>query len=228
MAEIDLKNLGDSLQSQFRGLGDRHPGLWPIVPRLFCAIGVVVAVMVGGYFGYWQGEIENRDKLIAEEQNLRTQYLAKIEQAANLDELRKQKAQVSQFVATLEKQLPNKAEMDKLLSDINQAGLGRGLVFDLFQPEGVVLKENYAEQPIKIRIFGNYHDIAAFANDMAKLPRIVTLNEMEFGVPTKDNTQPKDGSVLELNVKAKTFRYLDPEEIAAQKKAEKDKKGAKK
>ena len=136
--------------------------------------------------------------------------------------LRKQKEEVGEFVASLEKQLPSKAEMDALLSDINQSGLGRGLQFELFKPGQVVVKDYYAEQPIDIKVVGNYHDIGAFTSDIASLPRIVTLNNMSISTG-------KDG-VLALEAVAKTFRYLDKDEVEAQRKlATADKKnGAKK
>jgi type IV pilus assembly protein PilO len=138
-----------------------------------------------------------------------------------LDGLRKQKKQVGEYVATLEKQLPSKAEMDALLSDINQAGLGRGLQFELFKPGQVVVRDYYAELPIDIKVTGHYHDMASFTSDIANLPRIVTLNKMSL-VAGKDNS-------LTLDAVAKTFRYLDEEEISSQRKAEAaKKKGGKK
>lgn len=144
-----------------------------------------------------------------------------MQQAINLQALRKQKEQVGEYVASLEKQLPSKAEMDALLSDINQAGLGRGLQFELFKPGQVVVKDYYAELPIDIKVSGSYHDVGAFTSDIANLPRIVTLNNLSL-VATKDG-------VLALDAIAKTFRYLDKDEVAAQRKASgADKKGAKK
>lgn len=224
MADFDIRNMGQSLEAQFRGLGGRHPGLWPVIPRILCAIATCIAVLALGWFFYWEGQVNQHDALVQEEQKLRADFETKIQQAINLDELRKQKGQVVLFVAALEKQLPSKAEMDKLLSDINQSGLGRGLQFELFKPGQSVVKDYYAELPIDIKILGNYHDIGDFASDIAKLPRIVTLNNMALAVG-------KDGN-LTLDAVAKTFRYLDPEEVAAQRKAasaakDKDKKGAK-
>ncbi|MFO0103242.1 MAG: type 4a pilus biogenesis protein PilO, partial [Betaproteobacteria bacterium] len=138
-------------------------------------------------------------------------FRSKVQQAVNLEELRRQKEQVNQFVLTLEKQLPSKAEMDALLSDINQAGIGRGLQFELFRPGSTVVKDYYAELPISVKISGRYHDLGAFAGDIANLPRIVTLNNLNL-------QQAKDGA-LTLDATAKTFRYLDEEEVAAQRKA---------
>lgn len=207
----DLKNIGDSIGAQFRGLGGRHPGQWPLVPRLACGLGVLLAVVGLGWYFYWDSQLEELSRGEQEEQKLREEYKTKIAQAVSLDALRKQKAQVSEYVSTLEKQLPSKAEMDALLSDINQAGLGRGLQFELFKPGQVFVKDYYAELPITIRVSGNYHDIGAFTSDIANLPRIVTLNNLSLAAG-KDNT-------LALDATAKTFRYLDAEEISAQRKA---------
>jgi len=207
---IDLKELGAQISGQFKGLNGRHPGMWPLVPRLACAVGVAVGVVALGYFGYWSGQFEEYDALVVKEQSLQTEFRDKYAQAVNLEALKAQRKLVDQYVERLEKQLPSKAEMDALLSDINQAGVGRGLQFDLFKPGTVVVKDYYAELPIEIRISGSYHDLGSFASDMANLPRIVTLNNMS--VVSKDN-------VLVLDAIAKTFRYLDPEEAAAQKEA---------
>ena len=219
--DIDIKNLGTSLSSQFRDLGGRHPGQWPIAPRMLLAAGVMVAVTVAGYFFYWSSQFEELESLVRQETKLREEYQFKMGQAINLEELKKQRIQVDRYVERLEKQLPSKAEMDALLSDINQAGVGRGLQFELFKPGAVVLRDYYAELPIQIRVTGGYHDLGSFASDMANLPRIVTLNNMTL--------MNRDG-MLTLDATAKTFRYLDPEEAAAQQKtaeakAGKDKKG---
>jgi type IV pilus assembly protein PilO len=217
----DLKNIGASIGAQFQGLNGRHPGQWPIVPRLLCAFGVLVAVLGIGWFAYIDGQLDELARGEAEELSLKESYKSKIQQSINLEGLRKQKAQVGEYVATLEKQLPSKAEMDALLSDINQAGLGRGLQFELFKPGQVIAKDYYAELPIDIKVTGNYHDVGAFSSDIANLPRIVTLNNMNL-------VANKDGG-LTLDAVAKTFRYLDAEEVAAQRKAAADKlKGDKK
>jgi len=173
-----------------------------------------------GWYFYWSDQIDALEVGVTQEQKLREEYRTKIAQAMNLDGLRKQKIQVGQYVATLEKQLPNKAEMDALLSDINQAGIGRGLQFELFKPGQVAVKDYYAELPIDIKVGGSYHDIGAFTSDIAHLPRIVTLNSMNL-VAGKEGT-------LTLEAIAKTFRYLDPEEVSAQRKLAADKKGGKK
>jgi type IV pilus assembly protein PilO len=217
---IDLKQSFADLASQFEGLQGRHPGLWPLAPRLLCAAGVMAAVLGLGYFFYWSGQFEEQDVLAAQELKLRDDYKAKMAQAINLDALEAQQQQVNRYVERLEKQLPSKAEMAALLSDINQAGIGRGLQFELFKPGQVVVKDYYAELPIDIKVTGHYHDIGEFAADMAKMPRIVTLNNLAL-------TAGKDGT-LSLDAVAKTFRYLDQEELDAQAKARKAKKNAKK
>lgn len=208
----------ESVSAQFRNLNGRHAGQWPILPRLLCAVGMITGVVFLGWYLHWSNQLEELAAGEAEEITLREQYKSKVRQAINLEALRKQKEQVGEYVATLEKQLPSKAEMDALLSDINQAGLGRGLQFELFKPGQVLVKDYYAELPIDIKVSGNYHDVGAFASDIANLPRIVTLNSMNL-IAGKDD-------VLVLEAIAKTFRYLDPEEVAAQKKAKADAKGA--
>jgi len=217
---IDLKQIASDIAAQFQDLQGRPPGQWPIAPRLLCAAGVMVAVIAAGYFFYWQGQFEEQESLAAQEVTLRSDYRDKMAQAINLEALQEQKAQVDQYVERLQKQLPSKAEMAALLSDINQAGLGRGLQFELFRPGQIVVRDYYAELPIDIKVTGQYHDIGAFAADMAHLPRIVTLNNMALST-TKEGT-------LTLDAVAKTFRYLDQDEAASQRKIrDSRKKGAK-
>jgi type IV pilus assembly protein PilO len=206
----NLNNVGQILTVQFSGLNGRHPGQWPLIPRVFCAIGVFLGVIVLGWYLYWDGQHQELDQGAQEEAGLKEQYKDKIRQAINLDALRRQKEQVGEYVATLEKQLPSKAEMDALLSDINQAGLGRGLQFELFKPGQVVVNDYYAELPIDIKVTGSYHDLGAFTSDIANLPRIVTLNNLILN-------SGKDGA-LTLDAVAKTFRYLDKSEVEAQRK----------
>lgn len=215
----DVKNLGERLSAQFRGLNGRHPGQWPLAPRAFCGLGVLVAVVTLGWFLYWDGQMAELEAGEIQEAKLKDEYTVKIRQAVNLPGLRKQKEQVGEYVATLEKQLPSKAEMDALLQDISQAGQGRGLQFELFKPGQVLVKEYYAELPIDIRITGNFHDIGAFSSDIANLPRIVTINNVSL-VAAKDRS-------LSMDAVAKTFRYLDKDEVSAQRKAATPKKGKK-
>jgi len=199
------------LAAQFKGLTFENVGSWPFAPRLALWIFVVVLCLVAGWMTVWRGQLDEIDRLRSEEGNLKTQFQQKLGQAINLDDLRRQKEQVGQYVQLLEKQLPNKAEMDALLSDINQAGTGRGLQFESFKPGTMLIKDYYAELPIALRISGRYGDLGAFTGDIANLPRIVTLNNLAI-------TASKDGS-LTLDATAKTFRYLDEAEIAAARKA---------
>jgi len=217
---IDLKQLGADLSAQFQGLQGRPPGLWPLAPRLLCAAGVMALIVTLGYFLYWSGQFETQESLASQEATLREEYKVKVAQAVNLEALQAQKIQVDQSVERLEKQLPSKSEMAALLSDINQAGVGRGLAFELFRPDQIVVRDYYAELPIAIKITGKYHDLGAFAADMAHLPRIVTLNNMRLKTD-------KDGA-LTLEAIAKTFRYLDADELATQKAARLKAKKAKK
>jgi len=214
----NINEMAQALAAQFRGLNDRPPGQWPLAPRVLCALGVMLAVVGVGYYFYWSNQFDEQDTLVQAEMKLRDEYKLKTMQAVNLDALRAQKAQVDQYVERLQKQLPSKAEMASLLSDINQAGIGRGLQFDLFKPGQVVVKDYYAELPIDIKVTGSYHDIGSFAGDMANLSRIVTLNNMALAAG-------KDGT-LTLDAVAKTFRYLDLDEVSAQRKSAADKKKA--
>jgi type IV pilus assembly protein PilO len=207
---IDFAGLQASLKAQFVGLDPNDPPSWPALPRYLLCF-AVTAVVVAALWFLWLNSSD--DELTAEratEVKLREDFTKKLAQAASLDALKKQREQVQQYVTQIEKQLPSKAEMDALLSDINQAGLGRSLQFELFRPGQVVVKEYYAELPIAVRVTGRYHDIGAFAGDIANLSRIVTLNNLTLA-PTKDGA-------LTLDTTAKTFRYLDAEEVALQRK----------
>jgi type IV pilus assembly protein PilO len=197
--------------AQFRGLSADNVGTWPFLPKMALWVFVVILCAIGGYIFVWESQLTTLQTLRDQENTLKDQYRSKIQQAINLEELRRQKEQVNQSVLTLEKQLPSKAEMDALLSDINQAGIGRGLQFELFRPGQVVVKDYYAELPITVRVSGRYHDLGAFTSDIANLPRIVTLNNL--------NVQTTKAPTLSLDAVAKTFRYLDEDELAAQRKA---------
>lgn len=211
LGSIDFADLGQRVASQFRDLDPKDPSAWPKAPRYALFVAAVVAVVVALWFAWLSGS----DELLIQEQEkevkLRVDYKTKLTKAVNLDVLKKQREQVQQYVTQLEKQLPSKAEMDALLSDINQAGLGRSLQFDLFRPGQISVKDYYAELPIAIKVSGKYHDIGAFASDIANLSRIVTLNNLTI-VPRADGA-------LVLDSTAKTFRYLDKDEVAAQSRA---------
>ncbi|QHE87999.1 type 4a pilus biogenesis protein PilO [Hydrogenophaga sp. BPS33] len=212
---VDFKGIQEQLKNQFTGLDPNDPSQWPGLPRNLLFVAVCVAVIAGLWFAWLKSSDEELIAEKAREEQLREDYRKKLVQAVNLDALRKQLEQVQQYVTQLEKQLPSKAEMDALLSDINQAGLGRSLQFELFRPGQVSVKEYYAELPIAVRVTGTYHDIGLFAADIANLSRIVTLNNLSL-TPVRD----REG-VLTMDCTAKTFRYLDQEEIAAQQQAAK-------
>ena len=223
---VDLNSMLESAASQFRDLNPNEPGQWPVLPKVAAWAALTVAVVVLGWFLLLTGTDDELEAERAKEPALKVDYRAKLAQAVNLPELRKQKQQVQEYVTQLEKQLPGKAEMDALLSDINQAGLGRGLQFELFRPGQVVVRDYYAELPIAIRSSGNYHDLGAFAADIANLSRIVTLHDLS--IAGAGGAARGGNPVLAMDATARTYRYLDPEEIAAQKKAQpKGKSGAK-
>jgi len=209
--KFDFAALQEKVAAQFRGLDPRDPSMWPAVPRYCAFVAMAVLVVVGLWFAYLSNSEVELEAEQATEQKLREDYKVKLGKAVNLDVLRKQREQVLQYVTQLEKQLPSKAEMDALLSDINQAGLGRSLQFELFRPGQVVVKDYYAELPISLRVTGKYHDIGSFASDIANLSRIVTLNNL--------NVTPRQDGSLVMDATAKTFRYLDANEVASQRKA---------
>ncbi len=209
-SSIDFAALQEKLTGQFRDLDPKDPSLWPSVPQYALFVFTSIAVVVGLWFVWLSGSEEALKLEQDKELVLREDYKKKLVKAVNLDALRKQREQVQQYVTQLEKQLPSKAEMDALLSDINQAGLGRSLQFELFRPGQVAVKEYYAELPITLRVAGRYHDIGAFASDIAHLSRIVTLNNLTVG--------PRGDGTLILDATAKTFRYLDVDEVKAQRK----------
>lgn len=207
-------DFGATLRSwgrQFQGLNPNDPAVWPPVPRYVLCVGVAVLTVVALWFVWLTGVNEELEAEQGKEVTLRADYQKKVAQAVNLDLLKQQREQVQQYVTLLEKQLPSKAEMDALLSDINQAGLGRSLQFELFRPGQIVLRDYYAELPIALRVSGRYHDMGAFASDVAHLSRIVTLNNLSI-------TPSKDGG-LTMDATARTYRYLDTEEQASQKRA---------
>jgi type IV pilus assembly protein PilO len=206
---VDLNSVFEGAVSQFRSLNPNEPGQWPILPKLMTWLAVAIAMVVLGWFLLLSPAHDELDAEQAKEPTLKADYRNKLGQAVNLAELRKQKLQVEEYVTQLEKQLPGKAEMDALLSDINQAGLGRGLQFELFRPGQVVVKDYYAELPIAIKVTGRYHDIGSFAGDIANLSRIVTLHNMNIA---SDKSAAGSGQ-LSMEATARTYRYLDAAEI---------------
>jgi type IV pilus assembly protein PilO len=212
---FDVTNMLDQAVGQFRGINPSEPGQWPTLPKLAAFLAVIAAVVTIGWFLLLSSSHDELEVARSQEPKLKEDYRSRLAQAVNLSELRKQKLQVQEFVTQLEKQLPGKAEMDALLSDINQAGLGRGLQFELWQPGQVQVKDYYAELPISIKVSGRYHDVGAFAADVANLSRIVTLQNL--GIAPQIG---KDTSSLTMEATARTYRYLDAAEVAEQKRAE--------
>ena len=202
-----------NLIEEINQLNTKDLGSWPLSIKIGTLTILLVAIISAGYFLDWQDQWLSLDQSKAEEVKLKETYLVKKKDAINLDILRQQLMDIELSLGALLKQLPHKSEMDALLIDINHAGLGRGLQFELFKPAASeVISEFYAELPITVRVTGNYHDIGAFASDISQLPRIVTLNNISIS----PNTKTQGGLVM--NATAKTFRYLDEEETAKQKK----------
>ncbi len=224
---VDLNSVLGEAVSQFKGLNTSEPGQWPMLPKVVAWLLVAIAMLVAGWLLLLSTSQDALDAERAKEPALKADYRVKLGQAVNLSELRKQKLQVEEYVTQLEKQLPGKAEMDALLSDINQAGLGRGLQFELFRPGQVVVKDYYAELPISIRVSGRYHDLGSFAADIANLSRIVTLHNLSI-VGARDAGGQQAG-MLAMDATARTYRYLDSNELDEIKRASaKNKPGAKK
>jgi type IV pilus assembly protein PilO len=205
-----------NLIQEFQALDPKQPGNWPWPFKAAAFLLIFVAIQVAGYFVFWQGQMEAIEKGRADVAKQKEVFIEKKKLAVNLDAYKQQRAEIEQAFGALLKQLPNKSEMDALLIDINQAGLGRGLAFELFKPaEKENFTEFYAELPVNIKVTGQYHDLGAFASDVAKMPRIVLLTDLKLD-------PPKDG-VLSMEAVAKTYRYLDEEEVAKQRKSTKDK-----
>lgn len=206
--ELDFNRYAE----EFRTLNFKDPGTWPLVPKIAALVIVLVAIPVAGYFADWQGQMEELDAGRVQEKKLKDEYLDKKKQAINLDLHKQQLREIDTQFGTLLKQLPNKSQMDALLVDINQAGLGRGLQFELFKPAaGEISGESFNELPIQLKVTGTYHDMGAFASDVGQLSRIVILKDV--GIEAS-----KDGNLLMESV-ARTFRYLDEDELGAQRRA---------
>ncbi len=210
---FDLTAWFEQAAAQFRDLDFKQPGQWPLLPKLASWLVMGAMFVLLGWFALLSDKAGELDTERDKEPSLRQDYRGKLAQAVNLPELRKQKQQVEEYVTQLEKQLPGKAEMDALLTDINQAGIGRGLQFELFRPGAVAVRDYYAELPLTIRVSGRYHDIGAFAADVANLSRIVTLHDLAIVGVQRDG-----GGNLSMDAVARTYRYLDSGEVASQKK----------
>ena len=202
----------NALLEEFKRTNWQDPGTWHFAPKILVLLAILVGLPVAGFFADTQSQIEELERGVAEETKLKDDYVDKKKQAVNLDLHRQQLREIDTQFGALLRQLPNKSQMDALLVDINQAGLGRGLQFDLFRPAGAEnAREFYAELPITVKVVGSYHDMGAFASDVGQLSRIVTLNDVAIQTG-------KDG-VLTMDATARTFRYLDEQEVSAQRKA---------
>jgi len=211
-----------NLLDELRTLDPKKPGNWPWAVKAGALVLLLVAIQVGAYFFFWQSQNDDIENLRREVDKQKEVFLQKKKLAVNLEAYKQQRVEIEQAFGALLKQLPNKSEMDALLIDINQAGLGRGLSFELFKPaEKENFSEFYAELPVQIKVTGNYHDLGAFASDVAKMPRIVLLTDLKIDPPKEA------GGPLTMEAVAKTYRYLDADEIAKQRQQAK-KPGAKK
>jgi type IV pilus assembly protein PilO len=205
-----------SLMDDLRTLDTKQPGNWPWPIKIGTFVLIFVVIQIAAYFLLWQSQQDDIEKGQQEVAKQKEVFLEKKKLAVNLEAYKQQRAEIEQAFGALLKQLPNKSEMDALLIDINQAGLGRGLAFELFKPASTEnFTEFYAELPVNIKVTGNYHDLGAFASDVAKMPRIVLLTDLKID-------PPRDG-VLSMEAVAKTYRYLDEEEVSKQRKTVKDK-----
>jgi type IV pilus assembly protein PilO len=208
----------NAIVEEFKRTNWQDPGTWHFAPKILVLIAILVGLPVAGFFADTQSQIDELERGVADETKLKEDYLDKKKQAVNLDLHRQQLREIDTQFGALLRQLPNRSQMDALLVDINQAGLGRGLQFDLFKPAGAELaREFYAELPITVKVVGTYHDMGAFASDVGQLSRIVTLNDVAIQTD-------KDGT-LSMDATARTFRYLDDEEVSAQRKSQAAKKG---
>jgi type IV pilus assembly protein PilO len=219
IAQIDLK----ALLNDFRNLNPNDVGTWPLAPRIGVLLGLFVLILVAGWWFWWSEQLDTLTQRQLDEVKLKEEFVAKKSQAVNLDLYVQQLNEIDRSFGALLKQLPNKSEVESLLVEINQSGMGRGLQFELFKPGQENVKDFYAELPINVRLTGSYHDFGAFAGDIGRLSRIVTLNDMSI----TGNPQSKDGTLV-LDAVTKTFRYLDDEELAAKRKAAQAAKGGKK
>jgi len=219
VAKVDFRAILDD----FRNLNPKDVGAWPVIPRVAVLLGLLAAILLAGWWFVWNDQLDELAAREKDELKLKEEFLAKKTQAVNLDLYTQQLNEIDRSFGALLKQLPNKAEVESLLIEINQSGMGRGLQFELFKPGQEISKDFYAELPINVRLTGSYHDFGAFAGDIGQLSRIVTLNNISIST----NPQAKDGSLV-MDAVTKTFRYLDDEELAAKKKAAQAAKGGKK
>jgi type IV pilus assembly protein PilO len=211
--QIDIQAILDD----FKGL-PKDVGAWPLAPRIASLFAIFVGILVGGWFFLWGEQLATLEQRQQQEKNFKNDFVTKKTQAVNRELYVQQLAEIDRAFGTLLKQLPSKSEVESLLIEVNQSGMGRGLQFELFRPASEIVREFYAELPINVRLTGHYHDFGAFAGDISKLSRIVTLNNISI-----EAGKAKDGTLV-MDAITKTFRYLDDEELAANRKVARGKK----
>ena len=216
MPKLDVRAILDD----FRNLNPKDVGAWPLAPRIAFPLMLFALILVAGWYIWWSDQFDMLTQRQQDEVKLKDEFGAKKTQAVNRELYVQQLNEIDRSFGALLKQLPQKSEVESLLVEINQSGMGRGLQFDLFKPGAEIVQDFYAELPINVRLTGSYHDFGAFAGDIAKLSRIVTLNNISI----TPNQQAKDGTLV-MDAITKTFRYLDEEELAAKRKAEQATKG---
>lgn len=219
LTAIDFKAIADD----FRNLNPKDVGAWPLAPRALTLAGLFAVILISGWWFVWNDQLDLLTARQQDELKLKEEFVAKKTQAVNLDLYVQQLSEIDRSFGALLKQLPNKSEVESLLIEVNQSGMGRGLQFELFKPGQEIVKDFYAELPINVRLTGTYHDFGAFAGDIGRLSRIVTLNNISI----ISNSQGRDGTLV-MDAVTKTFRYLDEEELAAKRKAAQAAKGGKK
>lgn len=218
----------------FNNIDFKNAGNLPLPVKGVLLLGLLLVLIGLGYWFLWKPASAELENARAKEAELRNVFLDKKKQSINLELYKEQMVEIERTFGALLKQLPDRSQMDGLLTDINQAGLARGLEFELFKPGQEVIGDFYAEMPIEIKVIGSYHDLGAFASDISKLSRIVTLNDLGISNLAGDkkgkaNGEPADSSRLVMEAVAKTYRYLDANEIASKREAEiKAKKAGKK
>lgn len=228
VSDLKLNFDAQQIAEDFRRLNNNDPGTWPLIPRITILVGVLLAVILCGWWFVWKDQLDTLSGAESTEQKLKDEFVVKKRQAVNLDLYRQQLDEIEKSFGTLLKQLPNRSEVEALLVEVNQAGLGRGLQFELFKPMNEVMRDFYAELPITVKVIGSYHDLGAFSSDVAKMPRIVTLNNISFSTADAAAKGAKGspgvaGGRLVMDAEIKTFRYLDEEEVARRRQEEKDK-----
>lgn len=201
----------------FNNIDLKTAGSAPLAVRSVLLSVLFVILIAIGYYLFWAPALESLESAKNKEMALRQTFLAKKQQAINLDVYKQQMVETENAFGALLKQLPDRSQIDGLLTDINQAGLERGLEFELFKPEAQIMTEFYAEMPISIRVLGRYEDLGAFATNVSKLSRIVTLDNIEIKHAENTNNQFIGDDLLVMNATARTYRYLDTAETAAQK-----------